>query len=47
MLGHTAGKRSAVTCALKCDNACVDPIPNNTCDNEYFRDIAGFGLQSP
>jgi secreted PhoX family phosphatase len=40
MLGHTTGKRSAVTCALKCDNACFHPVPN-TSDNEYFRDIAG------
>lgn len=40
MAGHTRGKRSAVTCALKCDSACAKPAPN-TSDNEYFRDIAG------
>ncbi|WP_105033068.1 PhoX family protein [Arthrobacter ruber] len=38
MLGHTKGKRSAVTCALKCDNACSDAVCN-TSSNNYFRDI--------
>ncbi|MBG6183870.1 secreted PhoX family phosphatase [Arthrobacter sp. CAN_A214] len=38
MLGHTKGKRSAVTCALKCDNACSAAVCNST-DNGYFRDI--------
>ncbi len=38
MLGHTKGKRSAVTCALKCDNACSDAVCN-TSGNNYFRDI--------
>ena len=38
MLGHTKGKRSAVTCALKCDNACSDAVCNTT-SNNYFRDI--------
>jgi secreted PhoX family phosphatase len=38
MLGHTKGKRSAVTCALKCDNACSDAVCN-TSRNTYFRDI--------
>ncbi|MHA7279349.1 PhoX family protein [Arthrobacter sp. MDT2-2] len=38
MLGHTQGKRSAVTCALKCDNACSDAVCN-TSTNNYFRDI--------
>jgi secreted PhoX family phosphatase len=38
MLGHTKGKRSAVTCALKCDNACSDAVCN-TSTNNYFRDI--------
>ena len=28
MLGHTKGKRSAVTCALKCDNACTGEVCN-------------------
>ncbi|QYF89369.1 PhoX family phosphatase [Arthrobacter sp. PAMC25284] len=39
MLGHTKGKRSAVTCALKCDNACASAVCN-TSSNSYFRDIA-------
>lgn len=39
MLGHTKGKRSAVTCALKCDNACTGEVCN-TSSNSYFRDIA-------
>ena len=26
MLGHTKGKRSPVTCALKCDNACAGEV---------------------
>ncbi|MHA7272797.1 PhoX family protein [Arthrobacter sp. TMT4-20] len=38
MLGHTNGKRSAVTCALKCDNACASAVCN-TSDNSYFRDV--------
>jgi secreted PhoX family phosphatase len=38
MLGHTKGKRSAVTCSLKCDNACSTAVCN-TSDNNYFRDI--------
>ncbi len=39
MLGHTRGKRSPVTCALKCDNACSKAVCN-TSSNSYFRDIA-------
>ncbi|MUK03162.1 DUF839 domain-containing protein [Vibrio cholerae] len=39
MAGHTKGKRSAVTCALKCDNACSEAVCN-TSSNTYFRDIA-------
>ncbi|WP_445153571.1 PhoX family protein [Arthrobacter sp. Hor0625] len=39
MLGHTKGKRSPVTCALKCDNACSGEICNSS-SNDYFRDIA-------
>src|SRR4029453_532407 len=39
MFGHTKGKRSAVTCALKCDNACAGDVCN-TSSNGYFRDIA-------
>ncbi|MTE24270.1 PhoX family phosphatase [Microbacterium sp. ZXX196] len=43
MTGRTHGKRSAVTCLYKCDNACFHPAPN-TSDNGYFRDIAGAAL---
>ena len=38
MLGLTHGKRSAVTCALKCDSACSKAVCN-TSSNSYFRDI--------
>ncbi|MDJ0312683.1 PhoX family phosphatase [Arthrobacter sp. H35-D1] len=41
MLGHTRGKRSPVTCSLKCDNACSKAVCN-TSQNNYFRDIASF-----
>ncbi|MHC6230054.1 PhoX family protein [Arthrobacter sp. MMS24-T111] len=43
MLGHTKGKRSPVTCALKCDNACAGEVCN-TSSNGYFRDIASATL---
>ncbi|WP_160664001.1 PhoX family protein [Pseudarthrobacter sp. ATCC 49987] len=43
MLGHTKGKRSPVTCALKCDNACSGEVCN-TSSNSYFRDIASATL---
>ncbi len=39
MLGHTRGKRSPVTCSLKCGNACSQAVCN-TSGNSYFRDIA-------
>ncbi|WP_026545372.1 PhoX family phosphatase [Arthrobacter sp. 35/47] len=38
MLNHVKGKRSAVTCALKCDNACAKDVCN-TSNNSYMRDI--------
>lgn len=38
MLDHVKGKRSAVTCALKCDNACAKDVCN-TSNNNYMRDI--------
>lgn len=38
MLDHVKGKRSAVTCALKCDNACAKDVCNTT-NNSYMRDI--------
>ncbi|WP_298458513.1 PhoX family phosphatase [uncultured Cellulomonas sp.] len=43
MHGFTRGKRSAVTCHLKCADACAQPVPN-TSDNEYFADVAGAAL---
>ena len=43
MEGHALGKRSAVTCHLKCADACFHPVPN-TSDNEYFRDIVGIAI---
>ena len=43
MLGHVRGKRSAVTCALKCDNACAAAVCN-TSGNNYLRDIVSAGL---
>jgi secreted PhoX family phosphatase len=39
MFHRTKGKRSPVTCALKCGNACARGVCN-TSDNGYFRDIA-------
>ncbi|MBB5832283.1 PhoX family protein [Brachybacterium aquaticum] len=38
MVGHTKGNRSAVTCALKCGNACAHPDPNCS-SNPTFKDI--------
>lgn len=39
MAGHTRGNRSAVTCHLKCGNACAKAVPN-TSDNGTFREVA-------
>jgi secreted PhoX family phosphatase len=39
MLGHARGKRSPVTCRLKCGDACAKPEGNSS-GNGYFRDIA-------
>ncbi|PFG43898.1 hypothetical protein ATJ88_2614 [Isoptericola jiangsuensis] len=36
---HARGKRSPVTCRLKCADACSHPAPNASA-NEYFRDVA-------
>lgn len=36
---HARGKRSHITCELKCANECDEPIAN-TSDNSYFRDVA-------
>ena len=43
MADHVRGKRSAVTCQLKCANACLGP-ECNTSDNAHFRDIASAAL---
>lgn len=43
MAGHTKGKRSPVTCHLKCGNACLGETCN-TSDNEYFRDVAASAM---
>ena len=39
MADHARGKRSPITCALKCDNQCLGETCNTT-SNGYFRDIA-------
>ena len=39
MVGQTHGNRSAVTCHLRCGDACSAPVPNTT-ETSYFRDIA-------
>ncbi|GAA1486604.1 PhoX family protein [Brachybacterium fresconis] len=43
MTGRTRGKRSAVTCALKCGNQCAHAACN-TSGNAYFGDIASAAL---
>lgn len=43
LVPHARGKRSPVTCELKCGNACAHAAPN-TSANEYFPDIAGRAL---
>lgn len=43
MLGQTHGNRSAVTCDLKCDNACARPAPNESTETS-FHDIAEAAL---
>ncbi|MCK9795875.1 PhoX family phosphatase [Isoptericola sp. 4D.3] len=40
---YARGKRSAVTCRLKCADACSHPAPNESA-NEYFRDVAARAL---
>ena len=39
MAGRTHGNRSAVTCHLRCGDACFVAAPNTT-ETSYFRDIA-------
>jgi secreted PhoX family phosphatase len=43
MLGRTHGNRSAVTCHLRCGDACFRAVPNTT-DTSYFRDVATAAL---
>ena len=43
MIGRTHGNRSAVTCHLRCGDACSMPVPNTT-ETSYFRDIATTAL---
>ncbi|NYE38573.1 hypothetical protein F4692_003723 [Nocardioides cavernae] len=43
MAGQTHGNRSAVTCHLRCGDACFQAVPNptqNTSETSYFRDVA-------
>lgn len=40
---YARGKRSPVTCRLKCADACSHPAPNESA-NEYFRDVAARAL---
>ncbi|WP_010533315.1 alkaline phosphatase PhoX [Brachybacterium squillarum] len=44
MKDHVAGKRSPVTCALKCGNQCLSPTCN-TSSNGYFRDVVSAALR--
>ena len=43
MTGRTHGNRSAVTCHLRCGDACSAAAPNTT-DTTYFRDVAATAL---
>ena len=43
MFDLTHGKRSAVTCHLRCGDACSKPVPNTT-ETSYFRDVAATAL---
>lgn len=43
MAGRTTGRRSPVTCHLRCGDACAQPVPN-TSGNAYFRDVADAAL---
>ena len=40
---HARGKRSPVTCELKCGNACAHDAPNSSA-NDYFPDVAAHAL---
>jgi secreted PhoX family phosphatase len=43
MAGRTHGNRSAVTCHLRCGDACFKDVPNTT-ETGYFRDVAATAL---
>lgn len=43
MADYVRGKRSPVTCQLKCANQCLGEVCN-TSSNSYFRDIAGSAI---
>ena len=43
MAGHTHANRSAVTCHLRCGDACFREVPNTT-ETSYFRDVAASAL---
>lgn len=43
MKDHVKGKRSAVTCALKCSNQCMGELCNTSASG-YFRDIVSAAL---
>jgi uncharacterized protein len=43
MAGLTHGRRSPVTCHLRCGDACSSAAPNTT-ETTYFRDVAGRAL---
>lgn len=43
MLGHTNGKRSPLTCELKCGSQCTKPVCN-TSHNATFHDVASTAL---
>ena len=46
MVGSTHGNRSAVTCHLRCGDACFQEVPNTT-ETSYFRDVAASALTPP
>ena len=43
MAGRTHANRSAVTCHLRCGDACFKEVPNTT-ETGYFRDVAATAL---
>ena len=45
MAGNTHGNRSAVTCHLRCGDACFMDVPNTT-ETSYFRDVAASSLKN-